>query len=109
MSPEMKKLDKDFDAEEFFAQRRGFEAETLPVIYEVIKVNTYRDEEVVLEVFEHRQPNICRCIAITSTFGLKRNSSCIATGEPLSVPIGENLYGRIINVLGNPVEIPLTD
>lgn len=81
-----------------------FEDHTLPAIYEVVKSATFDGREVVLEVFEHHKPNICRCIALNPTYGLKRNSPCEATGAPLSVPVGEGVYGRVLNVLGKPID-----
>ena len=79
------------------------ENKNLPVIYEIIRTQTFDGKEVVLEVIEHYEPNICRCIALTSTYGLKRNSECVATGKSLSVPPGKKLYGRVVNVLGQPI------
>jgi len=81
-----------------------FESEKLPVIYEIIKANTIHDKEVVLEVVEHREPNICRCISLNYTYGLKRNSLALATGSALSVPHGDSLFGRVINVMGKPID-----
>lgn len=81
-----------------------FESGTLPVIYEIIKAATFNNKEVILEVVEHYEPNICRCIALTSTYGLKRNSSVEATGKVLSVPTGKKMYGRVINALGVPID-----
>lgn len=81
-----------------------FENENLPIIYEILKTATFDDTPVVLEVVEHHDPNICRCIALTSTYGLRRNSLCLATGRSLHVPVGENLYGRVVNVLGQPID-----
>jgi len=81
-----------------------FKGQALPVIYEVINTATFSGQEVVLEVLEHHEPDICRCIALTPTYGLRRNSSCVATGKSLSVPTGENLYGRVVNVLGKPID-----
>jgi F-type H+-transporting ATPase subunit beta len=53
---------------------------------------------------EHYEPNICKCIALTPTYGVKRDSSCGATGKSLAVPVGDELYGRILNVMGNPID-----
>ncbi|MCX5713206.1 MAG: F0F1 ATP synthase subunit beta, partial [Candidatus Omnitrophica bacterium] len=57
-----------------------FEAEKLPIIYEIIKASTIDGKDVVLEVAEHREPNICRCISLNYTYGLQRNSLALATG-----------------------------
>ncbi|MDD5431535.1 MAG: F0F1 ATP synthase subunit beta [Candidatus Omnitrophica bacterium] len=81
-----------------------FDKESLPAIYEVIKTKTFDDKEIVLEVVEHRQGNICRCIALNPTYGIKRNSAGIASGKNLTVPVGDSLYGRVLNVLGQPID-----
>jgi F-type H+-transporting ATPase subunit beta len=82
----------------------AFDTETLPALYEVIKATAFDGSEVVLEVAEHQEPNICRCIALNPTYGLKRNSPAVATGKPLCVPHGDKLYGRVLNVLGKPID-----
>lgn len=81
-----------------------FEGEELPAIYEVITAHTFDNNEVVMEVIEHRDPNICRCIALNQTYGLRRNSAASSAGRQLSVPVGEKLYGRVLNVLGQPID-----
>ncbi len=81
-----------------------FDSERLPGIYEVINAAAIDGTEVVLEVVEHHEPNLCRCIALKPTYGLQRNASCNAPGENLSVPVGRKLYGRVVNVLGQPID-----
>jgi len=82
----------------------SFDTEKLPAIYEVLNTATLDGERVVLEVIEHHEPNICRCIALNFTYGLQRNSSCEASGSSLTVPSGECLYGRVVNVMGEPID-----
>lgn len=81
-----------------------FDTEELPTIYEVIKATTFDGRDITLEVVEHHEPNICRCIALNFTYGLQRNSICTATGTVLTVPDGKYLYGRVVNVLGEPID-----
>jgi len=81
-----------------------FDSRVLPAIYDVILVKTFDGKEVVLEVSEHKEPNICRCIALNPTYGLRRNSLCRATGGQLCVPNGEDVYGRVLNILGKPID-----
>ncbi len=76
----------------------------LPGIYEIMEVTTYQGEKVILEVAEHRSSNICRCIALGPTYGLKRNADVIAHGAMLQVPSADKLFGRVINVLGEPID-----
>jgi len=81
-----------------------FEGETLPARFEVVTAATFEGDEIIMEVAEHHEPNICRCIALNPTYGVKRNSTCVATGKPLSVPEGDKMYGRMVNVLGRPID-----
>ncbi len=78
--------------------------ELLPAIYEIVRTETYSGEEVVLEVVEHRSGNIARAVALTPTYGLARNSSVERSGRALSIPKGEAVLGRVINVLGEPID-----
>lgn len=76
----------------------------VPNIFNVIYTQTVDAEEVVLEVAEHLPGNIARCIAINSTINLQRNAEALASNTPIQIPAGEALYGRIINILGNPID-----
>ncbi len=77
----------------------------LPAIYEILNAVTYDKEEVVLEVIEHREGNIARTISLTPTYGLARNAKVERTGKPLSIPKGEAVLGRVVNVLGEPIDM----
>ena len=76
----------------------------LPEINDAIKVPTKDGKELVVEVSQHLGDDIVRCIAMGSTDGLVRGMDAIATGAPISVPVGENTLGRMFNVLGNPID-----
>ncbi len=76
----------------------------IPNIQENINTATVDGERIVLEVAEHLPGNIARCIAINSTFNLQRNSPAYPTGEAIKVPAGDSIYGRIINVWGEPID-----
>ena len=76
----------------------------LPEINDAIKVPTKDGIELVVEVSQHLGDDIVRCIAMGSTDGLVRGMDAIATGAPISVPVGENTLGRMFNVLGNPID-----
>ena len=76
----------------------------LPEINDAIKVPTKDGKELVVEVSQHLGDDIIRCIAMGSTDGLVRGMDAIATGAPISVPVGENTLGRMFNVLGNPID-----
>ena len=76
----------------------------LAEINDAIKVPTRDGKELVVEVSQHLGDDIVRCIAMGSTDGLVRGMDAIATGAPISVPVGENTLGRMFNVLGNPID-----
>ncbi|MFC1658526.1 F0F1 ATP synthase subunit beta [Candidatus Omnitrophota bacterium] len=78
--------------------------ENIPNILDNINTQTVDGRRVVLEVAEHLPGNIARCIAVNSTFNLQRNSVTRNTGEPIQIPPGDTLYGRIINVWGEPID-----
>jgi len=79
-------------------------AEDVPNIFSVIITKTVAQEEVVLEVAEHLPGGIARSIAINSTINLQRNAEAIVSGTSIQIPAGEALYGRIINMLGQPID-----
>ncbi len=59
---------------------------------------------IVAEVQQHLGNNWVRCLAMTSTDGMKRGSPVIDTGAPIAVPVGEKTLGRLFNVLGDPLD-----
>ena len=75
----------------------------LPAIYNALKVKL-EDKELVLEVEQHLGNNVVRTVAMDSTDGLKRGMEVIDTGKPITVPVGKAVLGRILNVLGEPVD-----
>jgi F-type H+-transporting ATPase subunit beta len=79
-------------------------AEDVPNIFSVIVTHTVDKEKVVLEVAEHLPGNIARCISINSTINLQRNQNAYVEGSSVQIPTGEALYGRIINILGEPLD-----
>jgi len=78
--------------------------EEVPEIFEKAIIERIDGERVVLEVAEHLPGNIARCIAINSTMNIKRHSPVYALGVPIEIPIGDGLYGRLISVLGEPMD-----
>lgn len=75
----------------------------LPDILTALECNN-NGKRLVLEVEQHLGDCVVRCIALDSTDGLVRGLEVINTGEPIKVPVGPELLGRIINVLGEPVD-----
>ena len=81
-----------------------FEEGHLPEINEAIRIPLADGGKLVVEVAQHLGDDTVRCIAMGSTDGLVRGMEAIATGAPISVPVGENTLGRIFNVLGEPID-----
>ena len=80
-----------------------FEGE-LPALYNALEIPKTDGESVVLEVAQHLGDNVVRCIAMDSTDGLSRGMAAMDTGGPISVPVGNATLGRMMNVLGRPID-----
>ncbi len=76
----------------------------LPEINDAVRVTRKDGTELVVEVAQHLGDDTVRCIAMGPTDGLMRNMDAVATGAPISVPVGEKTLGRIFNVLGEPID-----
>ena len=61
-------------------------------------------DNLVVEVAQHLGDNVCRCVAMDQTDGLVRGMEARDTGEPITIPVGESALGRIMNVVGRPVD-----
>ena len=75
----------------------------LPQILDALIVN-HENKDLVLEVAQHLGENTVRTIAMDSTDGLVRGQNVLDTGNPISVPVGPETLGRILNVIGEPVD-----
>ena len=80
------------------------ENETLPSIHDALKVTRPNGRELTLEVQQHIGEDTVRCVAMDSTDGLRRGLDAIATGAPISMPIGEQIKGRLMNVVGETID-----
>ena len=78
--------------------------EDMPDLHEVCITRSFDKREIRLLVAEHLEGNIARCVALTSTMNLQRNALAKATGDSLRIPVGDELFGRIINVMGEPID-----
>ncbi len=76
----------------------------VPDINYTIIVKTVNDKRVILEVAEHLSGNIARCIALDSTLDIQRGAIAVSTGSQIKVSIGEGMYSRIVNVVGDPID-----
>ena len=80
----------------------NFESD-LPEIYTALEVSS-SENKLILEVAQHLGENDVRTIAMDATEGLKRGDEVINTGAPISVPVGPETLGRIINVIGESID-----
>lgn len=75
----------------------------LPPIYNALDVEGV-EPRLVLEVQQHLGENMVRCVAMDSTDGLTRGAKVVDTGSPIMVPVGENVLGRLMNVIGDTID-----
>ena len=80
-----------------------FEEGALPAIFNALTMKI-GEKTLTVEVAQHIGDNVARCIAMSSTDGLKRGTPVLDTGDTITVPVGRETLGRIFNVLGDPVD-----
>jgi len=80
-----------------------FQAGELPSLLNALSIKQ-EEREIILEVGQQIGNNEVRCIAMSSTDGLSRGMEVVDTGSPITVPVGKETLGRILNVLGEPID-----
>ena len=88
----------------FFDTQGQDPEKVLPKIYEALKVKRPDGSDLVLEVEQHIGEDTVRCIAMDSTDGLERGLEVIPTGAPIQMPSGDQIRGRMMNVIGQPID-----
>jgi F-type H+-transporting ATPase subunit beta len=87
-----------------------FEGGQLPAIYNAVQIKTRGADggvvDVVCEVEQHLGENRVRTVAMKPTDGMQRGMEAVDTGAPISMPVGTATLGRVMNVLGEPVDFP---
>ena len=78
----------------------------LPSIYNALEIDAGDQPAIIAEVEQHLGENRVRAVAMTMTDGLQRGTKASDTGAPISVPVGPKTLGRVLNVLGEPVDFP---
>ena len=82
-----------------------FMPDQLPAIYSAIQIKVPEKKlDITLEVAQHLGNNTVRTVAMSSTDGLQRGIEAIDTGKPITVPVGPGTLGRMVNVLGLPID-----
>ncbi|HEY3820268.1 MAG TPA: F0F1 ATP synthase subunit beta [Polyangiaceae bacterium] len=77
---------------------------SLPRTNEALRVRTDDGRSLMLEVQQHLDPCRVRAVALAFTEGLRRGATVQPTGAPITVPVGENVLGRLVDVLGEPID-----
>ena len=80
-----------------------FDAGELPELYTALEL-PLNGRRLVLEVVQEIGDNTVRCIALSSTDGLSRGMEAVSTGASIRVPVGEKTLGRMLNVVGEPID-----
>ena len=81
-----------------------FEENKLPAIFNALKITRSDNSVLIVEVQQHLGENMVRTVAMDSTDGLVRGMEAVDTGEAISVPVGAGTLGRLINVVGEPID-----
>jgi F-type H+-transporting ATPase subunit beta len=80
------------------------ENNTLPKIYDSLEIKNNDGSILILEVQSHIGENTVRTVSMDSTDGLSRGTKVVATGNPIQMPIGEDVHGRLFNVIGDAID-----
>ena len=76
----------------------------IPNLYEALETKNFEGEKITLEVVEHLENNIARCIALGSTLNLQYNAMVSSCQDMVRIPVGYEMFGRIVNVIGEPID-----
>lgn len=79
--------------------------ENIPPIYTALKVERDNGEELILEVEQHIGEDTVRCVAMESTDGVRRGVKVLNLDRPIAVPTGNQVKGRLLNVIGEPIDM----
>ena len=80
------------------------DVKSMPAIYDALKVQREDGRTLIIEVQQHIGEDTVRCVAMDSTDGLKRGIEAISTGEPIEMPVGNMIRGRVLNVMGDAID-----
>ena len=76
----------------------------LPKIYEALRVKRPDGRDLIIEVQQHIGEDTVRCVAMDNTDGLQRGLEAMRTGNPITMPAGDQIKGRMMNVIGQPID-----
>ena len=76
----------------------------LPKIHDALKIARPDGSDLIIEVQQHIGEDTVRCVAMDNTDGLQRGLEVVQTGRPITMPAGEQIKGRMMNVIGKPID-----
>ena len=84
---------------------KGLDAEkVLPKIHEALRIDRGNGQKLIVEVQQHIGEDTVRCVAMDNTDGLQRGLEAVPMGSPILMPSGEQIKGRMLNVIGSPID-----
>ena len=90
---------------DIYFDTKGQDAEkVLPKIYEAIRIDRGQGKHLVVEVQQHIGEDTVRCVAMDNTDGLQRGLEAVPMGSPIVMPSGDQIKGRMLNVIGQPID-----
>ena len=88
----------------FFDTKGENPEKVLPKIYDALRVKRPNGQDLIIEVQQHIGEDTVRCVAMDNTEGLQRGLEVVPTGSPIVMPAGEQIKGRMMNVIGQPID-----
>ena len=76
----------------------------IPALYDVVEVFTFDNKRVLLQCAEHLSSTVVRAVALMDTLNLQLNAPCYNTFQPISIPIGDECFGRVMDATGRPLD-----
>ena len=80
------------------------QGQDMPDLYEAIDTRNFIGEMITLEVVEHLENNVARCIALGTTLNLQYDALAVPRNDTVRIPTGDEMFGRIVNVIGEPID-----
>src|ERR1035437_5781849 len=87
-----------------FFDLKGKDEVKLPAIYDALSIDRGNGKELIVEIQQHIGENTVRTVAMDSTDGLRRGVKAVALGTAISMPIGDQVKGRLMNVIGDSID-----
>ena len=88
----------------YFDTKGEASEKVLPKIYEALRVKRPDGRDLIIEVQQHVGEDTVRCVAMDNTDGLQRGLEAMRTGSPITMPAGDQIKGRMMNVIGQPID-----